>query len=269
MKLKNSNSLNVFIKLIRPKQWVKNLLIFLPSILAGNVFKEFHWLLGLAGFVSFSLMASAGYILNDIRDIDKDRQHPVKKNRPLAAATIKVKNGFFLSLILIISSLGIAYSLGLKPLLVLAVYFIINWIYSAAIKSVRFLDIIILTSFYIIRLTYGATITQTELTGWFIITVTFTCLALSLNKRQMECYISKTEKIPGREYTTKDISLLQILSIGFGICSLVFLNIHSYFVLQVKNPLTLASRCLTPSASRKLLPYGLASKRSCRASRQN
>ena len=241
MRLQSLNRVNRFITLLRPKQWVKNLLIFLPGILAGNVFKESNWLLGLVGFVSFSFMASAGYILNDIRDIDDDRKHPVKRNRPLASATIKIRHAFLLSVVLIVFGLGISYLLGLKPLGILGLYFVINWIYSGSLKSVRFFDVIILTGFYIIRLVYGAAITNTELTGWFIITLTFACLALSLNKRQMECTISEQEKIPGRNYTKKDMVLLQILAVGFGISSLVFLNIHSYFILLVRNPLIMAT----------------------------
>ncbi|MBK9390574.1 MAG: UbiA prenyltransferase family protein [Bacteroidetes bacterium] len=224
------------ILLPRPKHWVKNLLIFLPSILDGNLFINLNWIHLSAGFVSFSLVASSGYIFNDIRDIDEDRQHPVKRNRSLASATIKVRYAFIYSLVLLFCGLGISVFLGLKPLGILILYSSVNWIYSIVIKSVRFLDIIILTGFYIIRLVYGATIANVELTGWFIITIAFACLALSTNKRQILCSINTKDKTPGRTYTKQDIIPLQIFAIGFGIISLVFLNIHSYFVLLVRNP---------------------------------
>ncbi len=232
--------MNAYISLLRPKHLIKNLLVFLPGIFAGSIFTEKNWLLGSIGFISFSLIASAGYIINDIIDIERDRLHPLKKNRPLAAATIKVRHAFILSLGLVFFGLGISFQLGIKTFGILCFYFVINWIYSVEIKSLRFLDVIVLTVFYIIRLAYGAAITNTELTGWFIITVSFACLALSLNKRQVECNNSLTDKIPGRSYSKRDALTLQILAIGFGISSLVFLNIHSFFVLEVRNPYFLA-----------------------------
>lgn len=239
--MRRLNSVNAFITLLRLKHWIKNLIIFLPGILAGNVLNELNWLWYSVGFISFSFIASTGYILNDIRDIDEDRQHPLKKERPLASATIKVRHAFLLALLFGITGLGISFFLGIKPMLLLVLYLIINWVYSVAIKSLRFLDIIVLTAFYIIRFAYGAAITNTELTGWFIITVTFACLALSLNKRQMECSISEQERLPGRNYTKGDVVMLQILAICFGISSLVFLNIHSFFVLLVRDPLVMAT----------------------------
>jgi 4-hydroxybenzoate polyprenyltransferase len=241
MELRNLNRMSAFITLMRPKQWVKNLLIFLPNIVAGNFINEFSWLFLFFGFVSFSLIASSGYILNDIRDIDEDRQHPVKRNRPLASATIKVRYAFTFSLVLLFFGMGISISLGLKPLVILAIYLIINWIYSIAIKSERFLDIIVLTGFYIIRLVYGAAIANVELTGWFIMTITFACLSLSLNKRQIQCTLNTQEKTPGRNYSKQDIIPLQIFAIGFGIISIVFLNIHSYFVLFVRSPFVITT----------------------------
>jgi 4-hydroxybenzoate polyprenyltransferase len=241
MELKNLNKVNQFILLLRPKHWLKNLLIFLPAILAGSILHKENLWVGLYGFISFSLMASAGYVFNDIRDVDKDRLHPVKRNRPLAHATIKVRYAFAVAFLLIIVGFGISSLLGLNALGILLFYFMLNWTYSINIKSVRFLDIIVLTSFYIIRIVYGAVITNTELTGWFLVTVTFACLALSLNKRQMECSISIKEKIPGRHYTKGDVTLLQALAVGFGISSIVFLNIHSYFVLMVKSPLVMVT----------------------------
>lgn len=241
MELKNLNKVNQFILLLRPKHWLKNLLIFLPAILAASIFQKENLWVSLFGFISFSLIASAGYVLNDIRDVDKDRLHPVKRNRPLAHATIKVRYAFAVAFLLIIVGFGISSLLGLNALRILLFYFILNWIYSVSIKSARFLDIIVLTSFYIIRIVYGAVITNIELTGWFLVTVTFACLSLSLNKRQLECSISIKEKIPGRSYTKEDVVLLQSLAVSFGICSLVFLNIHSYFVLMVKRPLVMVA----------------------------
>lgn len=222
--------------LLRPKHWVKNVLIFLPMILAGK-FRETPLIVdALLGFLSFSLMASAGYILNDIRDIDRDRAHPRKANRPLAAALISVKQALLLALLLLGISVAVSAYLGQTPLLFLLVYFVLNYLYSTFLKAVRFFDIIILSSFYLIRLFYGSAITDAELTGWFLATTTLSFLTLSTNKRFMECLLSKHDKIPGRGYTKDDAVFLQIFSVTFAVGTLVLLNMHAFFVLHIQSP---------------------------------
>lgn len=225
---------------LRPRHWVKNLLIFIPGLLA-EVFTDADKLLNaILGFIAFCLMASAGYILNDIRDIDKDRLHPHKRKRPLASASVKVGNVFILAVLLIIISATISFILGIKSLIIISTYFLLNWAYSVKLKQIRFLDIIILSGFYIIRLLYGSAITDTLLTDWFIITMTFACICLSLNKRHMECIVTTQNELPGRDYSKNDATLLQTLSVVFGIATLVFLNIHSSFILKINSPIPVA-----------------------------
>lgn len=245
MVLRKLNSIRVYFKLIRFRHWIKNFLIFTPSILAKNFTENYNWLYLIIGFLTFSFISSSGYILNDIRDIDKDRQHPIKKNRPLASASVKVRYSFLLSILLLTAGLGISLFLGTKPLLILLFYFLVNWLYSNVIKSIRFLDIIFLSIFYITRLFFGATIAHNELTGWFLITITSACLAFLLNKRQVECSIISHHQIPGRDYSKDDLVFLQIMAIGFGIFSLVVFNIHAYFIVLINNPFILTAMNLT------------------------
>ena len=88
---------------------------------------------------------------------------------------------------------------------------------------------------------FGAVIANVELTGWFLITITFGCLALSTHKRQIQCTLNTQDKTPGRNYTKEDIVHLQIFAIGFAIIAVVFLNIHTYFVLFVRNPYSITT----------------------------
>lgn len=225
--------------LLRPKHWAKNILIFLPVILAGK-FRETPLIIdAMLGFVSFSLMASSGYILNDIRDIDRDRAHPRKSRRPLAAAQISVVQALAVAIILLGISVAMSAYLGKIPLLYLLVYFVLNYLYSTFLKAVRFFDIIILSSFYLIRLFYGSAVTDAELTGWFLATTTLSFLTLSTNKRFMECLLSKHDKIPGRGYTKEDATFLQIFSVTFAVGTLVLLNMHAFFVLHIQAPLAI------------------------------
>jgi 4-hydroxybenzoate polyprenyltransferase len=224
---------NPYIKLIRPTNWVKNIIIILPFIL-GKKFNSSDLINLMLGLVSFSLMASVGYIINDIRDIDKDRQHQFKKNRPLANGTAKVKTSFILAFILFILSSYFSFLINTSALLVLISYFIINYFYSIKGKNIRFLDIIILSSFYLIRVIYGGIVVDVTLTGWFVSTLAMIVFAISINKRFMELKISLQTKLPGRGYTKDDEAILHILMINFSIAALVLLNIHAYFVLHIQ-----------------------------------
>ena len=241
----NSNNFKDYLKLIRFSHWIKNLLILTPSILAKNFTEDLNWLYLIIGFLSFSFISSSGYILNDIRDIDRDRLHPLKMKRPLATAKVKVSFSFMLSQLLMIAGMILTISLGIIPFIILLSYFIVNWFYSNVIKSIRFLDIIFLSVFYIIRLFFGATIAHNELTGWFLITVIFACIGFLLNKRQIECSLISQHKVPGRDYSKDDLVFLQIMAIAFGIISLVIFDIHAYFVVLIKDPLILTAMNLT------------------------
>ena len=224
---------NPYIKLIRPTNWIKNVIIVIPFFLGKkfNITDEINLVIGI---VSFSLMASVGYIINDIRDIDKDRQHPRKKNRPLAIGTAKVKISFIVAIILFIFSLYLSLLINTSALIVLIAYFIINYFYSIKGKDIRFVDIMILSSFYLIRVIYGGLVVNVPLTGWFVATLTMIVFGISINKRFMELKISVQEKLPGRGYSKEDELILHVLMINFSIAALVLLNIHAYFVLQIQ-----------------------------------
>jgi len=222
---------NYFI-MLRPKHWLKNLIIIIPYILYGKY--DIFFLPNLfIGFVSFSFLASGGYILNDIKDVDKDRLHPKKKYRPIANGLVNVKVSFILSSLLIFISFLLSFYISINTLCISICYFILNLFYSNIGKKIRFFDILFLSTFYIIRIYYGSIISNIELTGWFIVTITFIVFSLSINKRYMECKNSNFEKIPGRDYNTNDKIFLQILMINFSVASIVLLNIHAYFVLNI------------------------------------
>jgi 4-hydroxybenzoate polyprenyltransferase len=223
-----------YIKLIRPSNWIKNLIIGFPFLLSGN-FDIDTFLKCVVGFICFSLLASGGYIINDIRDIGKDRMHARKRNRPLANGSVKVDRSFILAGVLISSAFIINLYFGFIPFLILLAYFSLNYFYSIYGKRMRFMDIILLSSFYIIRVMYGSEICDIPLTGWFMATLTFSVLALSINKRYMECRMTTKERIPGRGYTREDQAILYQLMFNFTTATIVLLNIHAFFVLSISS----------------------------------
>lgn len=223
---------NKYLKLIRPKHWVKNFIIALPLVLSNNL--NFNSLFNLLlGIFAFSLLASGGYILNDIRDIENDRLHLTKRNRPLAKGIINISSAFYLSILLIIGSFFLSFYINKWAVIISFIYFITNYYYSVIGKRIRFIDIILLSSFYIIRIFFGSIICDVKLTGWFVATLTLAVLSLSINKRFMECSNSSIKDIPGRAYSSDDVQFLQIIMINFAMSSIVLLNIHAYFVLNI------------------------------------
>jgi 4-hydroxybenzoate polyprenyltransferase len=225
--------LNPYLKLIRPTNWIKNIIIIIPLFL-GNKFNITDSVNLLIGIISFSLMSSVGYIINDIRDIEKDRQHSSKKNRPLANGSANVKKSFYLAIVLFSLAVFLSTLINTYALLILIGYFLLNYFYSIKGKSVRFVDILILSSFYLIRVIYGGVIVDVPLTGWFVATISMIVFSISINKRYMELKISVLENLPGRGYNREDMQLLHGLMLNFSVAALILLNIHAYFVLQIQ-----------------------------------
>ena len=225
--------LNPYLKLIRPTNWIKNIIIIIPLFL-GNKFNITDSVNLLIGIISFSLMSSVGYIINEIRDIEKDRQHSIKKNRPLANGSANVKKSFYLAIVLFSLAVFLSTLINTYALLILIGYFLLNYFYSIKGKSVRFVDILILSSFYLIRVIYGGVIVDVPLTGWFVATISMIVFSISINKRYMELKISVLENLPGRGYNREDMQLLHGLMLNFSVAALILLNIHAYFVLQIQ-----------------------------------
>ncbi|HCO67367.1 MAG TPA: decaprenyl-phosphate phosphoribosyltransferase [Dysgonomonas sp.] len=183
--------MNEYIKLIRINQWVKNFFIFAPVFFAFQIPAWPAVLNAILAFIGFSFAASSIYIINDWKDIDSDRLHPTKKNRPLAKGTVPVKNAFILFSILIVSGFGI-YIFALKYLpatLLLLFYFVMNLAYSLKLKQIPIVDICIVATGFIIRLFIGSIVTSSHLSYWIIIMTFLLALLLVIGKRRHDVII--------------------------------------------------------------------------------
>ncbi len=174
------------IKLLRPKDWAKNLFLFIPSFFAEKIFdlNALQWLA--LGFLSFSFMASCIYILNDYRDIEDDKKHPVKRSRPLASGKVKKSTGLVVAILLFAAAvvLGILVDNTLQFLFVLGIYFTINVSYSLGFKNIAILDILILAAGFVLRVKGGAVIAKVDTSEWLIIMTYLLALFLSIAKRR-------------------------------------------------------------------------------------
>lgn len=177
-----------YIKLMRPKHYIKNLLIVLPLLFNGDFFDVKKLLLLFMGFISFSFVASSIYILNDIRDIEKDRLHPIKKNRPLASGNVSKKNAYiiFCILLILVCSIVLYCKLNIISIFLLLFYFCINILYSFGLKNIPLLDVVILVSGFFVRVLFGASILNISVSNWLYLTVISISFFFALGKRRNE-----------------------------------------------------------------------------------
>jgi len=179
--------LSALIKAMRPRQWTKNGFVFFALIFDKQLFSLGPFLRTLEGFFLFCLISSAVYLLNDISDIEADRQHPEKKHRPLASGELPVGVARGAALILAMTSLSLGYLLEPVFAGILALYFVINLLYSRWLKHVPILDVLIISSGFVLRVAAGvALITVERFSPWlYMLTILFS-LYIGLGKRRAE-----------------------------------------------------------------------------------
>ena len=206
-----------YIELIRAKHWIKNLLIFIPLICSGFINAE-NVLNLIIGFFSFSFISSFIYIINDIKDIEKDKLHPRKKKRPLPSGKITKKRAIIIAIILLIASLSFNYIIYKEILNVsfylLLAYMIINILYSMGLKNIAILDIILLATGFIIRVYYGASIINVQVSDWLFLTILNASLFLGLGKRKKELINNKDSRKVLKEYNESFLDKFQYISLG-------------------------------------------------------
>ncbi len=177
-----------YLKLIRVKHWIKNLLIFLPLIFSREI-NQSNIILTILGFISFSLASSIIYIINDIRDKEKDKNHPTKKNRPIAAGTISIPNALTIAGLFLIITIAILIYLSTYNHFIsiyIISYILLNIMYSFGLKNIPLLDVFILALGFLIRVLYGGAIINVEVSTWLFLTVLSISFYLGLGKRRNE-----------------------------------------------------------------------------------
>ena len=217
---------NYFI-LTRPFQWVKNVIIFIPLIFAKKLFELDAFVLSSIAFVSFILASSIIYIFNDICDLEKDKKHPIKKNRPLANNSLKKKDAYLLIILLGLLLLVLLKS-NISIIGIIIIFFILNIFYSLYFKNVIIIDLVIVSLSYVIRVLAGSIIINVALSAWLLICVFSTSLFLISFKRLAEIKISGFKSRPILKKYNNEI-LLKIIDVS-AICSIIFYSLYTVFV---------------------------------------
>lgn len=188
-----------YLKLMRIHHYIKNILVFAALACSGQLFNTDKLIMGISAFISFCMISSVVYIINDILDRDKDKNHPTKKMRPIASEAISVKNAICLAiLLLVIAIIFNSFYFNVFSSLLLVLYLILNISYSFGLKNIPIIDISILVSGFLIRIMYGALITDITISAWLYLTVLAFSFYFALGKRRNELkYIKngKTRKV--------------------------------------------------------------------------
>ncbi len=226
--------------LLRVNQWYKNLLIFLPLFFVQEIFEPRLIFLAFLGFLALCCVSSSGYIINDIIDREKDRFHPEKKLRPIAAEKIGVFAAALLSLLLLIIAISLASFL--HPLFLAAVIciFVLMQLYSFFLKNEAFADIIVIATNFVLRAASGAFIIQKTVSPWLILCVFFLSLFLSSGKRKADLmFLKKAAALHKKTLNAYSLELADVI-LGISTTSLIlsyslfsFLSIHPYLIFSL------------------------------------
>lgn len=176
-----------YVRLMRVHHYIKNILIFAALACSGQLFLADRFLPALAGFGAFCMTASAVYVINDIRDREKDRLHPFKCRRPIASGRVCVKNAWIFAALLL--ALAVLCELPVFNLLstgLLVLYLLLNLAYSFGLKDVPLVDVTVLVSGFLIRVVYGALVTGVPVSNWLYLTVVALSFYFALGKRRNE-----------------------------------------------------------------------------------
>lgn len=213
-----------YLKLMRIKHYLKNGLVALPAIFAGVILDPSILLKTIIAFITFSFTASIVYIINDIKDIEKDKAHPVKKKRPLASGEVSIKSAIILAILLVLLIVGILYfsNLLLNPgSLILLLYLVLNIAYSLGLKDIPLVDITILAFGFVLRVLFGGLLLNIEISSWLFLTVLSASFYMALGKRRNELIKLKGEKTRNvlkyynKEFLDKNMYMFLALSIVF------------------------------------------------------
>lgn len=228
----------IWMRALRLHQWLKNLLVFLPLLGAHRWLDSTAIVNTLLAFASFSLCASAVYLLNDLLDLESDRRHPRKKSRPFAAGTLSIPTGIFASAGLFITAFGIATLLGQHFLLWLLAYAALTTTYSFFLKQFPLVDCLSLAGLYTLRIIAGGSAIDQPISFWLLAFSLFLFSSLAFIKRYAELLsVIKSGKnsAHGRGYIAEDLPLLQSIGLasGFSATLVMALYLNSAEVAQL------------------------------------
>lgn len=219
----NKNKLRLLVEVMRPYQWSKNLFVVIPLLFAKRMFEADALGHSLMAFVVFCFLASSLYIFNDWIDIEEDRAHPLKRNRPLSSGLLPVPFALAASVFLVLGALAIASLVSFQFLFVAVLYFGLTLAYCLSLKRYIILDCIAISSGFVLRVVGGAVAISVVASHWLIACAFLLALFLAFSKRRQELVLLSKDAVGHRavlgEYTVSFLERANIIVIGAAIVS--------------------------------------------------
>ena len=222
-----------YLQLLRVKSYVKNALIILPFVFSGMFLSlNENYLRLIIGIIIFCLTSSLIYIFNDLIDRNKDQLHPQKRNRPLASGVIPLKTAYiFMAILLILIAGGLAWFNNFQATIWIIVYIVLNGLYSLYFKNIPIIDIALLSSFFIIRIYYGASLINITVSSYLHLTIMSVAFLMGANKRNKEKILNSNSRGSLAFYSSEFLTKISQVFLGL---SIVF---YSLWVLSDTNTL--------------------------------
>jgi len=220
-----------YLSLLRAKQWIKNLIIFFPLFFGGKLLNETLLFHSIIGFFLFSLTSSAGYIINDIVDVEKDKKHPKKKFRAIASGQVSTRVAFLISLFLIFISLCCSWYLDKMFFLAISAYFVNVLVYSFFLKRIPYVDILFIAVGFALRLYAGYTLSLVPLSLWLLSLTLIVAVMLGCGKRleEIRCYSNSKDNIFRESLKFYNEKALVILLVFFALVSVILFGVYIYY----------------------------------------
>ncbi|NMS90836.1 decaprenyl-phosphate phosphoribosyltransferase [Clostridioides difficile] len=223
MKQTNTNvklltKISDYIKLMRIKQYIKNFFVFSALIFSNNILNTNLLLKTFIAFVCFCIISSSVYALNDAIDMDKDKKHPKKRNRPVASGRISKRNANILFVILALISISLSIVVNLRLTIILVLYLINNILYSLKLKNIILLDVFSISLGFILRVYAGCVAINVSLSNWIILCTFFLSLYLAFGKRKKEIVTLRDDAIEHRkileDYDIENLNQMMVVMLS-------------------------------------------------------
>lgn len=220
--------MGTIVRACRPHHWVKNLLLFLPLVLAHSFQQLGPWFAAAIGFVAFSLAASATYLVNDVVDRLNDQAHATKRRRPVAAGHLSSRHALGWAALLVLAGLGLSALLGLSATGTVATYLILSYTYSRFLKRLVLVDALTLSLLHLLRIVAGSVITGIPLSSWLVAFAPLLFFSLALGKRvaELKALPFGKDRSEGRPYPRGASSFLIVLGVTSGLASSVVFALY-------------------------------------------
>jgi decaprenyl-phosphate phosphoribosyltransferase len=209
-RMNESRGFSALMRLIRPKQWIKNGFVFVPLFFGGALFNTDALLAGVITFFAYSFAASSIYCFNDIFDAEADRRHPVKCHRPIASGAVSVKAAYCLMILMLILSIVISAALdSWKAMGIILFYWLLNLCYCAKLKQYAIIDVCIVAFGFVLRLLAGGVATDIALSKWIVLMTFLITLFMSFAKRRDDVLrMEKTGEAPRKNTSRYNLTFI-------------------------------------------------------------